>query len=68
MKSSIRALTEGLTPLVSAEISDFAPSDSCGSAWGGATETAGVEPGKSRWSLARNPLLCLGLDELSWLE
>lgn len=70
LKSSIKALTEGLTlPTESSELSD-----SSGSVRGGVMETADAEPGKSLCSFARMPLLCLagelcfGLDGPSWLE
>lgn len=47
LKSSIKALTEGLTLLVSTEICDLVLSESSGTGGGGVTETAEVEPGKS---------------------
>lgn len=47
LKSSIKALTEGLTLLVPTESSDLVLSDSSGSVEGGVINPAGVEPGKN---------------------
>lgn len=83
MKSSIKVLTEGLTLIVSTEVSeltlDLGISGVCvtgfvtGEGDGGG---GGEDPGKNLWSFAKMPLLCFGeelcvvssADVPSWLE
>lgn len=78
MKSSLKALADGLAGLTEGSWVGFVFLGVSGRETGGGGDAEEEEPGKSLWSFAKRPLLCLG-DELwdsfkdwvdvpSWLE